>query len=104
MIPAPNRRGVICAGRIYCDLVFSGLPAMPRLDAEVFASAMTPVLGGGAFIAAAHLAARGRPVSLLARFGTDPISLALEGRRRRGHGPGRAGCRCGTSGHHRYGA
>jgi sugar/nucleoside kinase (ribokinase family) len=78
MILAPNRRGVICAGRIYCDLVFSGLPAMPRLGTEVFASAMTPVLGGGAFIAAAHLAAHGRPVSLLSRFGTDPISLALE--------------------------
>lgn len=77
MIPAPNRRGVICAARIYCDLVFSGLPAMPRLGTEVFASAMTPGLGGGAFIAA-HLAAHGRPVSLLSRFGTDPISLALE--------------------------
>lgn len=78
MTTAPNRGGVICAGRIYCDLVFSGLPAMPALGAEVFASAMAPVLGGGAFISAAHLAAHGRSVSLLSRFGTDPISLALQ--------------------------
>lgn len=77
MTTAPSR-GVICAGRIYCDLVFSGLPTMPKLGAEVFAAAMTPVLGGGAFIAAAHLVSRGRPASLLSRYGTDPISLALE--------------------------
>ena len=73
-----KRSGVICAGRIYCDLVFSGLPTMPSLGSEVFATSMTPVLGGGAFIAAAHLAANGRSVSLLSRFGIDPISLALE--------------------------
>lgn len=79
MKAAPNRSGVICAGRIYCDLVFSGLPTMPKLGTEVFATAMTPVLGGGAFIAAAHLAAHGRSVSLLSRFGIDPISRALEG-------------------------
>lgn len=77
MTTAPNPGAVICAGRIYCDLVFSGLPNMPRLGAEVFAAAMTPVLGGGAFISAAHLAAHGRAVGLLSRFGTDPISLAL---------------------------
>lgn len=79
MTTASSRSGVICAGRIYCDLVFSGLPAMPKLGAEVFATAMTPVLGGGAFIAAAHLAAHGRLAILLSRFGTDPISLAMEG-------------------------
>lgn len=77
MTPPSAGGTVVCAGRVYCDLVFSGLPDMPRLGAEVFATAMTPVLGGGAFIAAAHLAAHGRAVSLLSRFGTDPISLAL---------------------------
>ncbi|HTN62035.1 MAG TPA: PfkB family carbohydrate kinase [Devosia sp.] len=74
-----DRRAIISAGRLYCDLVFTGLQAMPRLGAEVFASDMQPVLGGGAFIAAAHIAAHGRPVALLSRFGTDPLSLALEG-------------------------
>ncbi|MEO9298039.1 carbohydrate kinase family protein [Devosia alba] len=79
MMTARPTGAIVCAGRIYCDLVFSGLPAMPRLGAEVFAEAMTPVLGGGAFIAAAHLVAHGRPAGVLSRFGTDPISVALEG-------------------------
>ncbi|MGV8855103.1 MAG: carbohydrate kinase family protein [Devosia sp.] len=78
MTDVPKPGTVVSAGRIYCDLVFSGLPDMPRLGTEVFASAMTPVLGGGAFIAAAHLSAHGRSVHLLSRFGTDPISLALQ--------------------------
>jgi sugar/nucleoside kinase (ribokinase family) len=78
VILSPKTGAVVCAGRIYCDLVFSGLPGMPTLGTEVFASAMTPVLGGGAFIAAAHLAAQGRAAGLLSRYGTDPISLALE--------------------------
>jgi sugar/nucleoside kinase (ribokinase family) len=73
-----GRRGIISAGRIYCDLVFTGLQDMPRLGAEVFAQDMQPVLGGGAFIAAAHVAAHGRPSALLSRFGIDPLSVALE--------------------------
>jgi sugar/nucleoside kinase (ribokinase family) len=73
-----SRRGIISAGRIYCDLVFTGLRDMPRLGTEVFAEAMAPVLGGGAFIAAAHIAARQRPSALLSRFGIDSLSMALE--------------------------
>ncbi|KRA43110.1 carbohydrate kinase family protein [Devosia sp. Root635] len=73
-----GRRGIISAGRIYCDLVFTGLQDMPRLGAEVFAEAMVPVLGGGAFIAATHIAAHRRPSALLSRFGTDPLSMMLE--------------------------
>jgi sugar/nucleoside kinase (ribokinase family) len=79
MTAAHDRRGILSAGRIYCDLVFTGLTSMPMLGQEVFAKAMNPVLGGGAFIAAAHIAAHGRPAALLSRFGTDPLSLALEG-------------------------
>lgn len=74
-----GRRGILSAGRIYCDLVFTGLDAMPRLGAEVFATNMQPVLGGGAFITAAHIAAHGRPSALLSRFGVDPLSMALDG-------------------------
>lgn len=72
-----TRDAIISVGRIYCDLVFAGLPAMPRMGREVFASSMEPVLGGGAFIAAAHLANLGRPTALLAGYGTDPLSQAL---------------------------
>ncbi|WDR01558.1 sugar kinase [Devosia algicola] len=78
MRSCPDRPAVICAGRIYCDLVFSGLPAMPCLGQEVYASGMNSVLGGGAFIAAAHLQALGRRAILLSRFGMDPVSMALE--------------------------
>lgn len=78
MTAKQGRRGIISAGRLYCDLVFTGLTSMPQLGQEVFAEAMKPVLGGGAFIAAAHIAAHGRPSALLSRFGTDPLSRALD--------------------------
>lgn len=73
-----GRRTVLSLGRIYCDLVFTGLSAMPQLGREQFAEDMRPVLGGGAFIAAAHCAAHGRPAALLARYGTDALSRAME--------------------------
>lgn len=73
----PSRDAVISVGRVYCDLVFSGLPVMPQMGREVFARSMQPVLGGGAFIAAAHLAHLGRTTALLASYGTDPLSEAL---------------------------
>lgn len=72
-----SRDAIISVGRIYCDLVFAGLPAMPQMGREVFARSMEPVLGGGAFIAAAHLANLDRPTALLAAYGTDPLSQAL---------------------------
>jgi sugar/nucleoside kinase (ribokinase family) len=80
MRSSPSKaRAVLSLGRIYCDLVFRGLDGMPQLGRELFARdfAMTP--GGGALITAAHLAARGRPSALLARFGTDSLSTALAG-------------------------
>ncbi|ODT66881.1 MAG: ribokinase [Pelagibacterium sp. SCN 63-23] len=72
-------KAVLSLGRIYCDMVFRGLDDMPVLGRELFARdfAMTP--GGGALITAAHLAALGRPSAVLARFGTDPLSVALSG-------------------------
>ncbi|WP_309086484.1 sugar kinase [Chelativorans sp.] len=69
---------VLSLGRIYCDLVFTGVPGMPRLGREIFAENMTVALGGGAYITAAHSAALGRPTALLARYGTDALSRAME--------------------------
>lgn len=74
----PSRDAILSVGRIYCDLVFAGVPSMPQMGREVFAQSMQPVLGGGAFIAAAHLVQLERPVALLASYGIDPLSLALE--------------------------
>ena len=68
---------VLSIGRLYCDIVFRGLDAMPRLGEERFADSVAIVPGGGGFITAAHLAALGTPVGLLARLGTDPLSGTL---------------------------
>lgn len=68
---------MLSAGRLYCDLVFRGLEAMPRLGEERFADDVAIVPGGGGFITAAHLVGLGRPAALLARLGEDPFSQSL---------------------------
>ncbi|MCZ7496445.1 PfkB family carbohydrate kinase [Agrobacterium rhizogenes] len=69
-----EKSAVISIGRIYCDLIFTGLDQLPVLGRELFARDMEIAAGGGAFIAAAHFAHIGRPVALLARLGTDTFS------------------------------
>lgn len=66
---------VLCVGRIYCDVIFTGLDRMPVLGEEHFASGVSLHTGGGAYITAAFLASQKRPVSLFAtlpsgHFGT----------------------------------
>lgn len=68
---------VLSIGRLYCDIVFRGFDALPRLGEERFADSVAIVPGGGGFITAAHLAALGTPAGLLARLGTDPLSGTL---------------------------
>lgn len=68
---------VLSTGRLYCDLVFRGLAAMPHLGEERFADDLAIVPGGGGFITAAHLVGLGRPAALLARLGEDPLSQSL---------------------------
>ncbi|QEL22291.1 carbohydrate kinase family protein [Bosea sp. F3-2] len=78
MVERPQPGGLVLSiGRLYCDLVFRGLAAMPRLGEERFAEEVAVVPGGGGFITAAHLIGLGRPSGLLARLGEDPISQAL---------------------------
>lgn len=77
MASVTRKSAIISVGRIYCDLVFTGLDAMPILGRETFANDMEMVAGGGAFIAAAHFAHIGRDVALLARLGTDTFSSAI---------------------------
>ncbi|WP_262297882.1 carbohydrate kinase family protein [Microvirga sesbaniae] len=72
-----KRTKVLCLGRTYCDIIFTGLQEMPVLGRERFAEAVTIVAGGGAYITAAHVASLGRPVALLTRLGTDPLSESL---------------------------
>lgn len=74
-----KRPAVLSIGRIYCDLIFTGLASLPEPGREVFAQDMKMAAGGGAFIAAAHMAHAGRQVALVARLGTDPLSTGIEG-------------------------
>ncbi|MBF9232637.1 carbohydrate kinase family protein [Microvirga alba] len=72
------RHRVLCLGRTYCDLVFTGLNGLPVLGRELFADDVAVVPGGGAFITAAHLVGLGRDATLVTRLGTDPLSAGLE--------------------------
>jgi len=73
-----ERSKVVCLGRTYCDIIFTGLHEMPVLGRERFAQDVTIAAGGGAYITAAHLASLGRPAALLTRLGTDPLSRSLD--------------------------
>ncbi len=62
---------VLVAGGIYCDLIFSGLDATPRLGEEVRTRQFTMTVGGGAFITAAGLARLRVRTGLIACVGGD---------------------------------
>lgn len=69
----PARGGVLCVGRLYCDLVFTGVSRMPTLGTEVFSEGLGLHAGGGAFITAAAFAALGRPAALAATLPAAPF-------------------------------
>ncbi|MFL5734378.1 MAG: carbohydrate kinase family protein [Chloroflexia bacterium] len=64
---------VVIAGDVYCDLVFTGLPRLPMLGEELFATDFD-VLPGGVFTTAATLHRLGLKVGLLCHTGNDPFS------------------------------
>lgn len=65
---------ILSVGRLYCDLIFTGLPRLPSLGTEVFTEGFGTHAGGGAFITAAHLAALGHPSSLATMLPSSPFS------------------------------
>ncbi|MCC1494421.1 carbohydrate kinase family protein [Cognatishimia sp. F0-27] len=76
MAPVGGNSGgaaVLCAGRLYCDLVFTDLPSMPRMGRETFAGGLSLHAGGGAYITAACLAALGHQAGLLATLPAAPF-------------------------------
>lgn len=77
MNAASTSGGVICAGRLYCDLIFTGLPRAPSPGTEVFASGLSIHPGGGAMITAAQLAALGRPAHLAAVLPVPELAAAV---------------------------
>ena len=77
MSAARTSGGVICAGRLYCDLIFTGLPRAPSPGTEIFAEGLSFHPGGGAMITAAHLAALGRAAHLAAVLPVAELSAAI---------------------------
>lgn len=87
--PAPSARGavnaapadaaaVLCTGRLYCDMIMSGMPGMPAAGQETYADSLSFAAGGGAYITAAYLAACGRDTALAAVWPADPFAAVLD--------------------------
>ncbi|MBL4874813.1 MAG: carbohydrate kinase family protein [Rhodobacteraceae bacterium] len=74
----PKSGKILCVGRLYCDLVFSGIPKMPVRGEEVYADSLCIHAGGGAYITAAYLAAIGQKTSLCAIYPSGPFGKAIE--------------------------
>ncbi|OUS04110.1 hypothetical protein A9Q96_14180 [Rhodobacterales bacterium 52_120_T64] len=75
---APKAGKILCVGRLYCDLVFSGVPKLPVVGEEVFADNLSTHAGGGAFITAAYLAAAGQKVGLCSVIPSGPFGEVIE--------------------------
>ena len=68
---------VLCVGRVYCDLVFTGVPRLPSPGTEVFAGGLALSAGGGAAITAAWLVHGGRPACLAAHLPREPFEAVV---------------------------
>lgn len=73
----------LSAGRVYCDLNFSGIEQMPQPGREVFADALSLHAGGGVFITAAYAAALGCPARMLSHLPDQPFTAIIENEARR---------------------
>lgn len=71
------KRPILCAGRLYCDLIFADTPRMPTAGTEVFAAGLSLHGGGGAFITGATLAALGHPVSQFSVLPAAPFDKVV---------------------------
>jgi len=67
----PASAEVLVLGPAYCDLLFTGLEAIPALGTERFASGFLTTAGGSAITAVA-LRRLGRRIALVADVGDDP--------------------------------
>ncbi len=68
---------IVCIGRIYCDLVFSGVPRMPTLGSEVFADNVSLHAGGGAFNSAVTFCALGWNTALSGVLPATPFDAQI---------------------------
>ncbi|KZL06575.1 sugar kinase [Pseudovibrio sp. Ad26] len=77
MISKQTDGAIVCAGRVYCDLIFTGLTELPRLGEETYAEELAVEPGGGGFITAANLSALGHKTTLLASMPGGPFGSAI---------------------------
>ncbi|MEM7717672.1 MAG: PfkB family carbohydrate kinase [Pseudomonadota bacterium] len=73
MIDTLPRSGVLCVGRLYCDLIFVDVPRLPTLGTETFAGGLEIHAGGGAYITSAWLASLGQSASLVSFLPPPPF-------------------------------
>lgn len=71
--------GVLCVGRLYCDLIFTNVPRMPTLGTETFAGGLEVHAGGGAYITAAWLASLGHAAALASYLPPPPFRETVAG-------------------------
>jgi sugar/nucleoside kinase (ribokinase family) len=77
MKPRTDRTGVVSVGRLYIDMIFTGLPRQPSLGTEIYADGFSIHAGGGACITAAHLSALGCPTYLAAFLPGAPFDQTI---------------------------
>lgn len=77
MIDPVPPNAVLCAGRLYCDLVFTGAPNLPVMGTETFCEDLSLHAGGGAFITAATFSALGWKTSLLSTLPVAPFDAIV---------------------------
>lgn len=71
-----DRDVIVLGGRIFCDIIFAGLPSLPRLGEEIYAERLTVNIGGAANTAIALRRLELNP-RLLADLGTDFFSTFI---------------------------
>ncbi len=68
---------ILCVGRLYCDVIFTGLPRMPTPGTEVFCDGVGFHTGGGAPITAGHMAGLGNRTALATILPAPPIDKLI---------------------------
>lgn len=77
MIDNPRSGIILCVGRVYCDLIFTGIDTMPELGRETFANGVNLHAGGGGYITAAYLSALGNKVALATVLPAEPFGSVV---------------------------
>lgn len=77
MTGEPKSGKILCVGRVYCDLIFTGVDAMPQLGRETFVDSVKLHAGGGGFITAAYLSALGKDVALASNLPAEPFGSVV---------------------------